>query len=98
MDGKRFVQPRAQISGRMRYLCVRRLLSEFGGQTASTSLEDKRSMGSWLAERNGDVWTVCAPGGRGRLLLCKGLSCVHTPQMGKNEPHESRNGVGEELP
>ena len=37
------------------------------------------------------------PGDKGRVLLCKGLGCVHTPQIGKNEPQEGKNGAGEEV-
>ena len=43
-------------------------------------------MPGWYARRS-----------KGRLLLCKGLSCVDTPQKGKNEPQEGRSGAGEEL-
>lgn len=32
---------------------------------------------------------------KGGLQLCKGLGCVHTPQEGKNEPQEGRDGAGE---
>ncbi len=56
MDGKRAVRPGALIAGWKRYLCVRRLLSEFDGQTATTSLKGKRRVGvvmyRWLLARN----------------------------------------------
>lgn len=80
MDGRQFVQPRVLIAGRVRYLCVRRLLSEFGGQTANTSLEDKRSAENGLAERSGDVWMVCKPGGKGHSAV---MQTSRTPQMGQ---------------
>jgi hypothetical protein len=69
MDGRRFVPPGALIAGRECYLCVRRVLSEFGDQTAGISLADTRPVRAKLAERSGDVWMVCKPNGQGRAAV-----------------------------
>lgn len=52
---RRIVPPEALITGRAIYLYVRRLLIEFGGRTADSSLGDTKAVSAKLAERSSAV-------------------------------------------